>query len=199
MLDKYSSLHDIDLVILAGGKGSRIKKLLGKYPKPMLRFNEKHFIQYILNNKSKYNFKRIIILCGFRSNILFKKFHKKKKNLTEIVCLQEKKLLGTGGALSNLKKLKVKNFVLTNGDTIFDININLLVSSLKKDNIATVALTQNKSQASKKLNSLSLTNNKIIFKKSSDLMNGGVYLINKKIFKLVKKVFSNILKTKNFP
>ena len=80
MLDKYSSLHDIDLVILAGGKGSRIKKLLGKYPKPMLRFNEKHFIQYILNNKSKYNFKRIIILCGFRSNILFKKFHKKKKS-----------------------------------------------------------------------------------------------------------------------
>jgi len=186
MLDKYSSLHDIDLVILAGGKGSRIKKLLGKYPKPMLRFNEKHFIQYILNNKSKYNFKRIIILCGFRSNILFKKFHKKKKNLTEIVCLQEKKLLGTGGALSNLKKLKVKNFVLTNGDTIFDININLLVSSLKKDNIATVALTQNKSQASKKLNSLSLTNNKIIFKKSSDLMNGGVYFFKKSIFKYIK-------------
>ena len=186
MLDKYSSLHDIDLVILAGGKGSRIKKLLGKYPKPMLRFNEKHFIQYILNNKSKYNFKRIIILCGFRSNILFKKFQKKKKNLTEIVCLQEKKLLGTGGALSNLKKLKVKNFVLTNGDTIFDININLLVSSLKKDNIATVALTQNKSQASKKLNSLSLTNNKIIFKKSSDLMNGGVYFFKKSIFKYIK-------------
>ncbi len=186
MLDKYSSLHDIDLVILAGGKGSRIKKLLGKYPKPMLRFNEKHFIQYILNNKSKYNFKRIIILCGFRSNILFKKFHKKKINLTEIVCLQEKKLLGTGGALSNLKKLKVKNFVLTNGDTIFDININLLVSSLKKDNIATVALTQNKNQVSKKLNSLSLNNNKIIFKKSSDLMNGGVYFFKKNIFKYIK-------------
>jgi len=186
MLQKYSSLSDVDLVILAGGKGSRIKKLLVKYPKPMLKFNGKHFIQYILNNKSKYNFKRIIILCGFKSNIIFKKFHKKKVNLTEIICIQEKKLLGTGGALSNLKKLKVKNFVLTNGDTIFDININLLVSSLKKDNIATVALTQNKSQASKKLNSLSLTNNKIIFKKSSDLMNGGVYFFKKSIFKYIK-------------
>ena len=76
--------------------------------------------------------------------------------------------------------------MLTNGDTIFDININLLVSSLKKDNIATVALTQNKSQASKKLNSLSLTNNKIIFKKSSDLMNGGVYFFKKSIFKYIK-------------
>ena len=125
MLGKYSSLNDIDLVILAGGKGFRIKKLLGKYPKPMLKFNGKHFIQYILNNKSKYNFKRIIILCGFRSNIFFKKLHKKKVNLTEIICLQEKKLLGTGGALSNLRKLKVKNFVLINGDTVFEIDINL--------------------------------------------------------------------------
>ena len=75
MLEKYSSLNNVDLVILAGGKGSRIKGHLGKYPKPMLKFNEKHFIQYILNNKSKYNFKRIIILCGFRSNIIFKKFY----------------------------------------------------------------------------------------------------------------------------
>ena len=81
MLGKYSSLNNLDLVILAGGKGSRIKKLLGKYPKPMLKFNKKHFIQYILNNKSKYNFKRIIILCGFRSDIFFKKFHKKKKSI----------------------------------------------------------------------------------------------------------------------
>ena len=81
MLGKYSSLNNLDLVILAGGKGSRIKNLLGKYPKPMLKFNEKHFIQYIFNNKSKYNFKRIIILCGFRSEIFFKKFHKKKSIL----------------------------------------------------------------------------------------------------------------------
>jgi NDP-sugar pyrophosphorylase family protein len=130
MLGKYSSLNNVDLVILAGGKGTRIKKLLGKYPKPMLKFNNKHFIQYILNNKSKYNFKRIIILCGFRSNVLFKKFHKKIINLTEIICLKEKKLLGTGGALVNLKKLKVKDFILTNGDTIFDIDLNLFISSL---------------------------------------------------------------------
>ena len=32
----------IDLVILAGGEGTRIKKLLGKYPKPMIKFNSKH-------------------------------------------------------------------------------------------------------------------------------------------------------------
>ena len=64
MKEQYN-LKKIDLVILAGGKGTRIKKLTGKYPKPMVKFNNKHFMQYILNNVSKYNFRRIIILCGY--------------------------------------------------------------------------------------------------------------------------------------
>ena len=186
MLEKYSSLNNVDLVILAGGKGSRIKGHLGKYPKPMLKFNEKHFIQYILNNKSKYNFKRIIILCGFRSNIIFKKFHKKKINLTEIICIKERKLLGTGGALFNLKKLKVENFILTNGDTVFDIDINLLIFSLKNKNIGTVALVKNKKQKSTKLNNLSIQKNLLCIKKNSRLMNGGVYFFKKDILKYIK-------------
>jgi len=186
MLGKYSSLNNVDLVILAGGKGTRIKKLLGKYPKPMLKFNNKHFIQYILNNKSKYNFKRIIILCGFRSNVLFKKFHKKIINLTEIICLKEKKLLGTGGALVNLKKLKVKDFILTNGDTIFDIDLNLFISSLKKKSIGTVALTRNRNQTSIKLNNLTLNKNNIKNKKKNILKNGGIYFYKKDSFKYIK-------------
>ena len=36
------NFNKIDLVILAGGKGTRIKKFLGKYPKPMIKFNSKH-------------------------------------------------------------------------------------------------------------------------------------------------------------
>jgi D-glycero-D-manno-heptose 1,7-bisphosphate phosphatase len=191
MLGKYSSLNNLDLVILAGGKGSRIKKLLGKYPKPMLKFNKKHFIQYILNNKSKYNFKRIIILCGFRSDIFFKKFHKKKINFSEIICIKEKKLLGTGGALANLKKLKVKDFILTNGDTIFDIDVDLLVSSLKKNSIGAIALKQNTKQKSKKLNNLIVKNNFVSIKQNSKLMNGGTYFFKKSIFKYISnKSFS---------
>ena len=43
-------LQNIDLVILAGGKGTRIKELLGKYPKPMLKFNNKHRYKFMLGN-----------------------------------------------------------------------------------------------------------------------------------------------------
>ncbi len=186
MKEKYN-LKNIDLVILAGGKGARISKLLGKYPKPMLKFNNKHFMQYIFNNVCKYNFKRIIILCGYRHNVFFKKFHNKNINFTKIVCVREKKLLGTGGALANLIGLRVNDFVLINGDTLFDVDIKLLVNSLDKNRIGITALTKNKNQKSKKLNNLILKKNIIGVGKNSSLMNGGVYFFKKKIFKYIKK------------
>ena len=68
----------LDLVILAGGKGSRIKQLLGNLPKPMLMFNNKHFLQYLINYCAKYHFKRIIILTRYKNEIIFRKFNKKK-------------------------------------------------------------------------------------------------------------------------
>ena len=80
MPDSYL-LHNIDLVILAGGKGTRIKEFLGKNPKPMVKFNNKHFLQYVLNCNGKYNFKRIIILCGYRNKIFFKNLIKNFKIL----------------------------------------------------------------------------------------------------------------------
>ena len=97
----------VDLVILAGGKGTRIKKYLKNLPKPMLKFNKKHFLTYLINNISKYNFGKIYILTGYKSEIIYNKFNNKEFNFNKVVCLKEKKLLGTGGALRKLKK-KIK-------------------------------------------------------------------------------------------
>ena len=190
-MPELSIYKNIDAVILAGGKGTRIKKYLGKYPKPMLKFNNKYFFQYILNHLSKYNFRRIIVLCGFRCNIFFKNYHNKLINLTKVICLKEKKLLGTGGALSNLKKLKVKNFVLINGDTIFNINLNSLILSLKSKFLGVMALTKNINQKSKKLKSLSIKNNSLILKNNSHFMNAGIYYFKAEILKKIpRKNFS---------
>ena len=107
-------MKNIDLVILAGGKGSRIKRFLHNKPQPMLIFNNIYFLQYLINNFSKYPFDNIYILTGYKSDIIFKNFHNKTFNFTKIICLKEKKLMGTGGALLNLKKTKINDFVLIN-------------------------------------------------------------------------------------
>ena len=177
----------LDLVILAGGKGSRIKKYLKGLSKPMSRFNDKYFIEYIIQNFSKYDFNKIYILTGYRSKNIFKKFNKKIYNFIEIECLKEKKLLGTGGALHILKKKKVKDFVLLNGDTIFDINLNDLIKSKKKNTLGSIALIENNSnKTNKKLNNLKVSNNHLSYDKNATLMNGGIYFFKKDIFKYVQ-------------
>ena len=116
-------MKNIDLVILAGGMGTRIKEFLNNKPKPMMKFNNIYFLQYLINIFTRYPFNKIYILTSYKNKIIFDNFHNKIFNLTKIICLKEKKPMGTGGALNNLKKYKINNFILTNGDTIFDIDL----------------------------------------------------------------------------
>ena len=82
--------------------------------------------------------------------------------------------------------MNVRDFVLVNGDTIFNLNFNSLILNLKKNKIGIIALTKNIKQKSKKLSNLSLKNS-LYFKENSTMMNGGVYFFNSKIFKYIKK------------
>ena len=186
-------MKNVDLVILVGGRGSRIKEFLKNKPKPMIKFNKIYFLQYLINNLSKYPFNKIYLLTGYKSKIIFRNFHKKRFNLTEVICLKEMKPMGTGGALLNLKKIKINDFILTNGDTIFDINLNELINSCKKKTLGCVALTYNKKNTNSfKLNNLSLKKNIITYKKDSPLINGGIYFFKKKIINLIPKKPSSL-------
>lgn len=174
-------MQKLDLVILAGGKGKRIKKFLKDNPKPLASINDKTFISYLLNHFSKFNFEKIFILAGYRGNKIIKKYHKKFYNLTEIEVIKEKKPLDTGGALSNLKNKKINDFLLINGDSIFMVD-NFY--NLKKN---TIYLTYNINyRSNSKLNGLNIDNNKnIIFSKRSNYMNAGVYFFKKNFLNLI--------------
>jgi len=189
---KLPIMKNIDLVILAGGKGTRIKELLDNKPKPMVKFNNIYFLQYLINLLGKYSFNKIYILTGYKHEIIFKNFHNKIFNLTKIKCLKERNLMGTGGALLNLKKEKMNDFILVNGDTIFDIDLKTLIKSCGRKKLGAVALAENKKNTnSLKLNSLSIKNHTLSYKKKGKLMNGGIYFFKKKILSLLpSKKFS---------
>ena len=97
-------MNKFDLVILAGGKGTRIKKYLNKNSKPMIKFFGYYFIDFILSITSKFLFRNIYILAGYRGKQIKKYYHNKKINLSKIKVLVEKKPKGTGGALLLVKK-----------------------------------------------------------------------------------------------
>jgi len=177
-----------DFVILAGGKGTRIKKLLKKGCKPMVKFGSYNFLDYLLFTYSKFFFNKIFIIAGYKGYLIKKKYHNLKINLSKIEVIIENKNKGTGGCLLEIKN-KIKNdFFVINGDTIFDINIFDLCTLLKKKHLASIALVRNKKIENTKLNNLKINNrNEIVYFKYSSYMNGGVYFFKKIFLKSLKK------------
>ena len=179
-----------DLIILAGGKGSRIKDKLKNMPKPMAEIGSKHFLDYLLLHVSKFQFENIFIIAGHKGNIIKKRYHKQFYNLALVNVVVEKKLKGTAGCLFDIKK-KIKNdFFIINGDTIFNLNLLSLPKLIKNDKICAIALVKNKNYKSNtKLINLHLDKKSNISYsyKNTRLMNGGVYFFKKRFLRYIKE------------
>ena len=116
------------LIILAGGKGTRISEYTTKIPKPMVEINSRPIITYIIDHYLKFGVKKIIVAGGYKI-IHIKKYFKKNKNKypnVEIVNTGLNSL--TGLRIFKLKKFfeKGENFYLTYGDGVSNINIKKL-------------------------------------------------------------------------
>ena len=131
-------------VILVGGKGTRISKFINHKPKALVKIGKKYFLDILLKNLSKYNFKKILLLCGYKSKIFLNKYHKKNIHGMNITCAVEDIPLGTGGSLINAKKFLDKFFLLVNGDTYCDFNIYDFTQSFSNKFIIQMLLTKNK-------------------------------------------------------
>ncbi|WP_440652102.1 HAD-IIIA family hydrolase [Candidatus Pelagibacter sp. HIMB1542] len=178
-----------DLVILAGGYGSRIKKYLKNKPKPLLKFQNKPFLDLILNHYSKFPFEKIFILAGYKGKEIFKRYNNKFKNFVKIKVIIEKKPLGTGGSVKSISNQLKNNTLIVNGDSFLDVNLNEVF--FKKKNL--MYLTSNDSYKSNNQLSNLKINNKglVIFEKKGKLMNAGIYLISKNNLKIFSKnIFS---------
>ena len=194
-----------DLVILVGGRGERLGSITKKVPKPLVKIKDKLFLDLLLCKLIKYNFKKIFLLCSYKKEIFFNKYHNKKIHNSKIICVDEGAPKGTGGALFKLKKKINKNFILINGDTFFDINLMSLIKSIKKNSVASVALIKNNiNKKNIKLNNLDIKNGFIVKKGKAGFMNGGIYFFKKKIFKYImnknlsleEDIFPKLIKAK---
>ena len=178
-----------DIVLLVGGRGSRINKLTTKIPKPLIRIGSKSFLDHLISKLIKYNFKKIYLLCSYKKKIFFNKYHKKKIHNSQIICIDEGQQKDTGGALYKLRNKIKNNFILMNGDTCFDIDLNNILSMKMNKIIGVVALTLSENLINNnKINNIKLNNNNEIrfTKNKSKLSNGGIYLFKKEIFRYVK-------------
>ena len=178
----------MDLVILAGGKGSRIKHMNPYLPKPMIKFNKISFLQLLINHYSKFDINNIYILAGYKGEIIKKKFHNKIQNFVKIKCLIERKPMDTAGALNLVKKKIKDDFILINGDTYLDIdNINdLKIEANRRNKIGCLALIKSNKKNIKFNNLFIDKKHNVIRKNKSKYINAGIYYFKKKIFKYIE-------------
>lgn len=121
-------------VFLVGGLGSRLGDLTRDRPKPMLDVGGRPFLDYLVENARRHGLDRIVLLSGYRSEIVEAHF----AGDPNVTIIREPAPAGTGGALARAADRLDEQFFLFNGDTLFDFNLLTLVPSF--DGIARLAL-----------------------------------------------------------
>ena len=181
--------------ILAGGLGTRLGEITKKTPKPLIKINNIEFIKYLIFDLVKNNFKKIIILTCYKSKKFKDQFDKLNFSNVKIICVDEKKPLGTGGSIAQLKKYK-KNFLVLNGDSYINFNYQKFLK-LKKSSLAKILLVKNYNyKSNKKLSNLNLNKNSYVIYSKDKYMNAGIYIFKKKLldkFKISNNSLENNL------
>tara|TARA_B100001741_G_C16501348_1_gene574903 strand:- start:114 stop:794 length:681 start_codon:yes stop_codon:yes gene_type:complete len=175
-----------EAIILAGGKGTRVKKYTKNKPKCLIKVNGKPFLYYQLDFLKKNNINNVIVSAGY----LNKKIKLYVNNFIDFInvkIVSDGKPLGTGGAtFKSLKYLK-NNFFIIYGDSYFNFKIHKLV----KRNLATMAIFKNNNKYDK--SNIEIKNQgKILYYKNNinkklKFIDYGVSFVNKQIFKGIEK------------
>ncbi len=114
----------VDVIILVGGLGTRLRSVAPDVPKAMVNIVGRPFLEILLQNLAKQNIKRVILSVGYMSENIMNHFGDRFANM-EIIYAIEKTPLGTGGAVYNSLPFCFSDHVLIlNGDTFLDLNID---------------------------------------------------------------------------
>jgi D,D-heptose 1,7-bisphosphate phosphatase len=115
-------LNVAQVVFLVGGVGSRLGSLTAKTAKPLLPVGERPFLDYLLDEASRYGFERALLLCGHGADDVVAKYAGRTVRGMRIEAAVEPAPAGTAGALRLAADRLDECFFLANGDSLFDCN-----------------------------------------------------------------------------
>lgn len=124
---------DLDVVIMAGGKGTRLQPLTNVIPKPLVPLGDKPMIEHIINSFVKSGMKKFFMLLNYKAQLIESYIKEINNNgfLTEFIC--EDKPLGTAGSLNLLKGKINRTFFVTNCDILIDQDYSEIYKFHKKN------------------------------------------------------------------
>ncbi|MBL8026600.1 MAG: HAD-IIIA family hydrolase [Fibrobacteres bacterium] len=187
-------------VILAGGKGTRLGHLAEGIPKPMVNCAGKPVLMYHLELLKRYGIRRVILLLGYKSEVIKKYLGDGSGVGLDIEYVEEQEPLGTAGAVANAASLINEPFVLIYGDVLADLDLERLVNFHNKSgSLVTLALHPNSHPVDSDLIEID-SQSRVVACHSKpheggrdyqNLVNAGVYVMSDKIIPFIPKGFND--------
>jgi len=129
------------VVFLVGGTGSRLGGLTAETPKPVLPVGGRPFLDYLLDEASRYGFSRCLLLCGYRADNIQQAYDGRSVRGMRVTTAIEPEPAGTGGALARAAEQLDELFFLVNGDSLFDCNWLALGAAVPEERPWTARMT----------------------------------------------------------
>lgn len=171
------------VVIMAGGKGSRLDPFTRIFPKPLIPVGNKAAIEIIMDSFSRCGFHRFIYSLNYRKEYL-KLFLKEKSFPYEIDLVEEKEFLGTAGSLYSVKDKIDDTFFVVNCDSLLDLDFEDVLN-WHREHKAAITIIGSHMEVNIPFGVLEISNgilNKISEKPVHDVfINTGVYVMERNV------------------
>ena len=173
----------MQVVILAGGFGTRLSEETDLIPKPMVRIGSIPILQHIMNYYAEYGHKEFIVALGYKAEVI-QEYFKNNENLDWKINLVDTGLeTSTGGRIKKLEDQLDDEFMLTYGDGLSNVNINNLLDHHRRfGKLATVTAVRPPAR----FGTIEISNGvvtKFAEKDPQDAgwINGGFFCLNKRV------------------
>jgi D-glycero-alpha-D-manno-heptose 1-phosphate guanylyltransferase len=179
----------MEAIVLAGGLGTRLRKAVANVPKPMAPISNRPFLEYLLSYWIGQGVDHFILSVGYKWEIIKDHFGSNYKGASIEYSIESTPLGTGGGVLLAIKKLgKKQPFLVLNGDTFFKVSLADF-RDFHNQNTVEISLALRQISGANRYDWIILDNDnsvKAIEPRSRELksgqINGGVYLLNPKIF-----------------
>jgi NDP-sugar pyrophosphorylase family protein len=121
-------MKDIRVVVLAGGKGTRLKPYTQVFPKPLMPIGDMSILEVVLRQLKSFGFQKITLSVNHLADLIRAFFGDGSQLGIDITYCMEDKPLGTAGSLSLVKNL-TDSFLVMNGDLLTTIDYAAMVRS----------------------------------------------------------------------
>lgn len=197
----------MQVAILAGGKGTRLRPLTYTMAKSMINVHNKPFLEHQLELVKSFGLTDVLILGGYLGEQIQNYFSDGSSLGMSIKYFFEETPMGTGGALKNAEDMLDENFLLLNGDTLLPIDYRQLVGRFRKcDKTGLIVAYSNNDKIAR--SNLKVTDKDVVvaYNKGSDEgmthLDAGAIVIKKKVLELIapervcsleKEIFINLI------